>query len=295
VAQGDGRVGAFRSERAQERFLAAYDRAFDRIWPVPRQPVDVPTAAGLTRVYRAGRPDGPPVVLLPGAGGNALGWYPYVAALGERHPLLVVDTPGEAGASRQEMPIRDGVELAEWLDELLAVLDVPAAHLVGTSYGGWIALRHAAHHPGRAASLTLVEPAGLAPLDRRFWTWLVLGGLAGLLPGRLRRRAARAVHNPTLTEPELMRALRPATAFRRRLPAALPLTDEELSRITVPTLALLGERSVLYDATAVRDRVRSLLPAWRVEVVPDAGHALVLEERGLVLERVAGFLAGVSH
>ena len=48
--------------------------------------------------------------------------------------------------------------------------DLPA-HLVGFSYGGWIAMNQAIRAPGRVASVTLLDPAGLTKLDARFWWW----------------------------------------------------------------------------------------------------------------------------
>ena len=61
--------------------MAAYERAF-ALWPQPCEEFDIETATATTRVhaYRP-HPDGAPVVLLTGAGGNAAAWFPHVAAL----------------------------------------------------------------------------------------------------------------------------------------------------------------------------------------------------------------------
>ncbi|OLB65670.1 MAG: hypothetical protein AUI10_05680 [Actinobacteria bacterium 13_2_20CM_2_72_6] len=48
-------------------FLAAYD-ALLRRWPVPVEPVEVPSAYGTTRVNVCGPVDGEPLVLLHGGG-----------------------------------------------------------------------------------------------------------------------------------------------------------------------------------------------------------------------------------
>lgn len=67
------RPSGFASNRGREKFLAAYDAAFGRLWPVPTSAEDVPTSLGTVRVYRAG-PSGPdPVVLLSGAGATPSG------------------------------------------------------------------------------------------------------------------------------------------------------------------------------------------------------------------------------
>ena len=92
---------------------------------------------------------------------------------------------------------------AAWLDELLGQLgagphgDRPA-HLVGLSYGGWIAMNQAIRAPGRVASLTLLDPAGLTKLDARWWWWFSISGLATLAPMPLRRRLARWLDSPAM-------------------------------------------------------------------------------------------------
>ncbi|MBV2152504.1 alpha/beta fold hydrolase [Kitasatospora sp. SUK 42] len=280
------RISEFRNGKAEDRYRAAYERALTRLWPGQRTSIDVPTDFGTTRVHRTGPRQGQPIVLLPGSGGNALMWHGHLDELSRQHPVIAVDTIGEPGASVQTAPIKDGHDAADWLEELLTALDVPAAHLVGCSYGGWIALHHQIRHPGRTTGLTLVDPAGLADVGRRFYRWLVLGGLAALAPRALRPRLARAVGNSAILDTELMTLMRASTGFRRRLPLATTLTDDELGRLSAPALFLLGERSALHDSRGVAERLHRLAPAARVEIVPGAGHALPTDDPAAVTEGI---------
>jgi pimeloyl-ACP methyl ester carboxylesterase len=79
---------------------------------------------------------------------------------------------------------------------LLGKLSDRPAHLVGFSYGGWVAMNQAIHAPGRVASITLLDPAGLVQLDARFYRWLSITGLATLTPMPLRRRLTRWLDAP---------------------------------------------------------------------------------------------------
>ncbi|WP_104821175.1 alpha/beta fold hydrolase [Kitasatospora sp. MMS16-BH015] len=292
---GEG-VGEFKDRRSAERYGAAYQRALAELWPGPRTAVDLPTSHGTTRVYRVGptaeegeaaEAVGGPIVLLPGSGGNALMWHRYVDRLARRHEVIAVDTLGEPGASVQRAPIADGLAGAGWLEELLGALEVTGAHLVGCSYGGWLALHHQLRHPGpRVASLTLVDPAGLGPIGFRFYAWLIGGGLAALAPQALRPGLARLVGNSAILEGELMRLMRASMGYRRALPMATTLTDEQLATLRTPTLVLLGARSALHDAPAVAARLARLVPAVTVELVPGAGHALPPDRPELVLDRI---------
>jgi len=285
-----GRISAFTSDAAREKFLRAYDRTLAQLWPVPVRSLEVPTTYGTVHAVRSG-PDGEdPVVLLTGAGGNALSWYRYVEPLGRTRPVLVLDTLGDAGRSVQTAPIDGGPDAARWLDEVLAAVGARRAHLVGMSFGGWTALQHQLHAPGRVAAVTLLDPAGFGPMTGRFYRWVVLGGLAGLLPARLRRVAGRRLVNGTLAEAELMRMVRVSTSFRRRVPNPPELTDDDLRAVAAPVQLLLGERSALHESAVVARRVATLVPQWRVEVVPGTGHALSIEAPDLVVQRVLDFV-----
>jgi pimeloyl-ACP methyl ester carboxylesterase len=96
--------------------------------------------------------------------------------------------------------------------------------------------------PGRVASITLLDPAGLTKLDARFWWWFTISGLASLTPMPLRRHRM---------EP--------------KFPAIL--TDDELRAITVPVLLITGARSAMLTPAEARDRA-SLMPHAQVAIVP---------------------------
>ena len=285
----DERLSAFTGEKGRQRFLTAYDDALGSLWPIDVRAEDIATSVGTVRVYRSGPAGDDPVVLLPGAGGNALSWYRHVPRLSRQRPVVAVDPPGEAGRSVQSAPIPDGATAARWLDEVLAAVGGKRAHLVGSSFGGWVALEHARHSPGRVEAVTLVDPAGLAPLTGRFYRWIALGGLTMLLPPRVRRRAARWARNGTLREDDLMRLGFAARSFRRRLPSPAVWTDEQLKSVVPPVQLLLGAHSALHDSSAVARRITGVAPSWRTEVVPGTGHALPLEAPGLVVARVLAF------
>jgi pimeloyl-ACP methyl ester carboxylesterase len=283
------RPSAFTSDAARDKFFAAYDRVLGELWPVPVDGHDVETRAGSVRVYRAGPAQGGPVVLLSGAGGNALAWYRYMAPLAQAHPVLAVDPLGEAGRSVQTRPIASGAEVGGWLTDALAALGVERAHLVGSSFGGWTALEQQLGGGGRVSALTLVDPAGFAPLTGRFYRWIILGGMAGMLPRGLRHRAAGRLGNGTLREDALMKLVLAGRNFRRRLPTPPGYTDEQLRSVPVPVQVLLGEHSALHDAQAVAARLAEVVPAWRVEIVPGTGHALPIEAPELVIDRILTF------
>ncbi|MGH3191505.1 MAG: alpha/beta fold hydrolase [Streptosporangiaceae bacterium] len=284
----EGEPGSWVSDAAREQFMAAYERVFE-LWPQPREEFDIETATATTRVhaYRP-HPDGPPVVLLTGAGGNAAAWFPHVAALASGGPVYGIDMPGDANPSVARALMTPPVACAAWLDELLGKLSDRPAHLVGYSYGGWVAMNQAIRAPGRVASITLLDPAGLTKLDARFWWWLSVSGLASMTPMPLRRRLARWLDNPTMLQPELMTLMWAAIRGYRAEPK-FPgvLTDDELGAITVPVLLITGARSALITPAQARDRA-SHMPNAEVAVVP-GGHG-GFNRIDALNERMAAFI-----
>ena len=282
----DGEPGSWVSDAAREKFMVAYERAFE-LWPRPYEELDIQTATATTRVH-AYRPnaDGEPAVLLSAF--NAAGWYPHVAALGKDGPVYGIDMPGDANPSVPYAPMTPPASCAAWLDELLGKLSDRPAHLVGFSYGGWVAMNQAIRAPGRIASVTLLDPAGLTRLDARFWWWFSISGLASLTPMPLRRRLAGWLDSPAMLQPQLMTLMWAGTRGYHAEPKFPDiLTEDELRAITVPVLLITGARSALITPAQARDRA-SLMPNAQVAIVPGShgGFNRINE----LNDRIAGFI-----
>ena len=176
--------------------------------------------------------------------------------------------PGDANPSVPRALMTPPASCAAWLDELLGKLSDRPAHLVGFSYGGWVAMNQAIRAPGRVASITLLDPAGLTKLDARFWWWMSISGLATMTPMLLRRSLARWLDLPAMLQPELMTLMWAATRGYRAEPK-FPgvLTDDELRAIDAPVLLVTGARSALLTPAEARAR-GSLMPHAEVAIVP---------------------------
>jgi pimeloyl-ACP methyl ester carboxylesterase len=287
-------VGSFTSDDARRRFLAAYEHAMS-FWPTPREERDVETRFGTTRIYGYGTGDGTPIVLLHGQNATPAVWAPNVTALAVDRPVLAVDRVGEPGRSTQTAPIRTAEDTAGWLDEVLSGLGVERVHLVGFSYGGWVALNHAVRAPGHVASVTLVEPAGALA---RFRPAFLLGAIAAVVSGSQgyqRRWFGRLVgdtgEGPEATEAMTRVSLEALRSFRGRLLAPRLLTDEELRSVKVPVLVLLGGASRATDPGRAQARAQELLADVRTEIVPGVGHAMPAK---VLNDRVPAFLRDVE-
>jgi pimeloyl-ACP methyl ester carboxylesterase len=125
--------------------------------PVTERRLDVRGVS--TAVLEGG--DGPPVVLLHGAGEFAACWRPVLADLVRTHRVVVPDLPGH-GASVVGGDRPDAELVAGWLAELVALTCPSPPVLVGHGLGGAVAARFAADQGERVAGLVLVDSYGLS-------------------------------------------------------------------------------------------------------------------------------------
>lgn len=279
-------LGRWRSDEAEQRFRAMEAELMSELEDQPVGIV-VDTTAGRTYVHRwVGT--GEPIVFLHGMGGVGLMWAGFVPLL-PGHDLYAIDTMGDVGRSEHVVAF-DGVDdLAVWLDETLAGLAIERAHLVGNSYGGYLALNLAVRRPGRVASIVLLDSAGIEKVNiAKFMLWGIPVLVGSLMPAPIRRWLARRLRMPMLEDKRIMRlALLGQMNHPFRMPKPEPLTDDELRSIHVPVVVLAGAKSEMMPAAKVVARARSLIPNVTAEVVAGAGHALPVSHTELCASRVS--------
>jgi pimeloyl-ACP methyl ester carboxylesterase len=257
--------------------------------------MEVVRANGLEIAYeRAGA--GPPLVFAHGAAGDARLWRPQLAALADEFTVAAWDEPG-AGRSAE---VPEGFALADYADclaALIGALDLGPAHLAGLSWGGTLALELYSRHPGRVATLILVDTyagwKGSLPEEEV---------LARIAHTRATFAAPAEEFDPTLPgllgpDPpdaalalleEMAADVRPASMRTQlSLMAETDLSDV-LSAIDVPTLLVWGEhdgRSPLSVARQFDDAI----PHAQLVVLPGAGHVSNLEQPERFNEAVRAF------
>src|SRR3954449_11798122 len=113
---------------------------------------------------RAG--SGPPLLLLHGIGNNCQTWNGVVDRLAASHTVIAPDLLGHGNSDKP----RGDYSIAAYANgmrDLLSVLDIEQASVVGHSLGGGIALQFAYQFPERCERLALVGSGGLGPGSHR--------------------------------------------------------------------------------------------------------------------------------
>ena len=241
------------------------------------------------RVLSAGVGD--PILFVHGAGG--LFWDPFLDALAAGHRVIAPEHPG-AGDSQGLEHVEDLWDLVLYYNELLDVLGVSRATLVGHSFGGMVAAEIAANNPERVDRLVLIAPIGLwldehpvpdiSGIPPEQLPGLVLadpeGPLAAMLPA------------PDPTDPEAL--FRAAMTMASILQFIWPLPDKglhkRLYRLKAPTLVVWGAEDHLVHP-AYGDAFAAAIADARLEVIDGAGHLPQLEQAEQTIGAVTSFLA----
>ncbi len=292
-AKPDRRISRFKGETERALYMTAYSRAL-AAWPTAPVQLDVATRYGTTHVHSLGSTEGVPIVLLHAVAVSSPLWFANAGALGAHHPVYAIDTVTDAGRSVQTAAVRDGADMAAWLDEVLATIELGHAHLVGLSFGGWLALNQARRMPDRVVSVTSIDPPGAIGRMKMNVDFLPDAAMAMFAKSDpALHRLLKKLNNGKLP-PEVIVDLSVAGLrnFVLKQPFPKRMSDEELASIACPTLLMIGDRSPVTNAARAIERVQRLMPNVQVEVVPDAGHMIPVEHGSQFNDRVLRFIDG---
>lgn len=263
------------------------------------------------------RGSGEPVVLLHGgllADENApLAKEP---ALTDRYRVINYHRRGFAGSTRPQGKATIQDQAAD-CRELMRVLGVDRAHIVGHSLGGAIGFQVALDYPEAVHTLSVMEPAimgaiakaeaaqrpdaaanqqkfmeGMAHVQKVFET----GGRRAALEAFLETRAGdafRGVLDWLLKTGEFEQAVADADTFLQvEMPAAYrwDFTPQEAARIKQPVLSILGAHSP-ERAQKVHQILKQWVPQTETLVLANADHALPLMDPPGIAKALAEYLA----
>jgi pimeloyl-ACP methyl ester carboxylesterase len=260
---------------------------------------------------------GPPVVFVHGTSVSGACYAPLVAVLRDRR-CLVVDRLGCGFSDRWPKPTRETASfeaLADrWLVELLDALDLGAATIVSTSFGGLFALRAVAAHPDRFAAVKHVgwsagAPIAHVPLVMRVAAVPSIGRVMTRLPvprfvarsmlkqigpggalaaGRIGDEFLewfRSVATDTDTIRNMIDSLPAVTDLRHGLNEDLLLSEELLGSIRRPIGFLWGGDDPM-GGVDIAERFVEKIPGATLEVLDGAAHAPWFDDP----ERAAAFV-----
>jgi len=290
-APGEDEIGAFVSE-FQSRFETEQETK-----SVDAEPLSA-EAGGRTLSYRRSGPeDAAPVILLHGFGGDKDNWLFNISDLAAAYSVYALDLPGH-GASSKDVGDGSVAALAEALLAFMESLKIGAAHLVGHSLGGAVALAVCAADASKVKSLSLVAPAGLSKkingpaieafvhADRRKAMKAALGALFGDEALVTRDMTENSLRYKRLDGvPEALSAIAGAAFAKGEQQAVFA---DQVGGLGVPILAIWGED----DAILSPDDASVLEGFATVVKLPGVAHMPHMQAASEVNAALKTHLAG---
>jgi pimeloyl-ACP methyl ester carboxylesterase len=258
-----------------------------------------------------GRGPGRPLVLLHGIGLRSGLWRYQFFDLADRFKIVAIETRGHG----ESKPGSDGYGLepaGRDVAEVLDVLDIRDAIVVGHSMGGMVAMRFAADHRAvldeRVAGLVFVGtvpvlgvPASIgaaaARLADRATQWegrrikVPLDRFAQSDLAFVLSRLAFGV-DPSPTHVELTRRMLSDVPIQAFVPSGLRLLGHDagdaLRATHTPSLVIVGDHDHI-TPPRFSEALAELLPNTRLVTLPGCGHQVMLERRDELADLLRSF------
>jgi pimeloyl-ACP methyl ester carboxylesterase len=243
--------------------------------------------------------DGEPLLLLAGLGQGAWAWRYQVPVFAERFRTIVYD---QRGTGRSRVP-DERYGIGELAADAAEILGGRAAHLVGFSMGGYVALVLALAQPDLARSLVLAGTGAGGPgrVPRPSHVREAFENALGLPPEEFGRKTMPYTFSPGWPEshPERFEEIlaarlahpTPDATIEAHVAACYRFYAEavEVERVEAPALVVHGAVDLIVPVENGRALAQRLPNARYIEFA-GRGHNLMLEDPRLFNAHVLAFL-----
>jgi pimeloyl-ACP methyl ester carboxylesterase len=242
-----------------------------------------------TQLYYELHGEGEPLILIPGFGTGLWIWFKQVTSLAQHYRVIIFDPRGIARSQGGDN-FTSMASLAEDVKELLGALGIERAHIVGASFGGFIAQEFALAYPEMTNALVLccTSFGGAGHIPPSAETLAALASTKGL------NTAARVRENLLLAfSPEYIKAepkeiehvieLReanfvPEHVYLHQLQAAMSFdASARVKEINAPTLVITGDADIIVPEENSRNLAASI-PRAELRVISGGSHTFFIEK-----------------
>jgi proline iminopeptidase len=247
-----------------------------------------------------------------GPGSDHSGFKPSMSPLTQQMQLVYFDHRGQGRSARGDPTRYTLDENVEDMEALRRHLGLGPIASIGTSYGGMVAMAHAARYPEAVSHLVLIVTAAHAGFHDRArqilrergnadqiaaGEMLWAGGFRGeadleryyeamgpLYSRRWDPAAAAATGGRAIHSPDAINQAFGPGGFLRRLDLR-----PELARITAPTLILAGRHDWICPPE-FSEEIHRLIPGSTLRIFEDSSHSIRVDEPEALRAAIADFV-----
>ncbi len=248
-----------------------------------------------------------PLMLLHGFTGSIAQWTVARPLLAAERRVVVYDLRGHGQTDAPEDA--SGYTMDAYAGDLLALLDVlriARADILGSSFGGMVALEFAMQHPDRVRALILSDTsAGPRQIELSEQIAAREDGIARALAYAREHGLNAHVERELATNPDLRADPHRRERFHQRWQrmtlhgflgagkarAERPDHHDDLGQLTMPVLIIDGDRDVLVPAA---EYMHAHIPHSALRLINHAGHPAVTDQPHGFVAMVRGFLTGLD-
>ena len=229
------------------------------------------------------------VLLLHGWGDSAKGLKDLVARLSKDYQVLALDLPG-FGATEAPKQAWDLDDYARFIAAALKKLDLEQPYaVVAHSNGGALAVRAVSLKELRPDRLVLMAASGVrtnSRVKRAFIKFIAkTGNIATIwMPERYRQALRKSLYGVAGSDMLVVPALQ--ETFKKTVRQDV---QADAAAIAVPTLLIYAANDDAIPLTDAR-QYHSLIKGSRLEVIPEAGHFVHLDQPQKVAALIEDFL-----
>jgi pimeloyl-ACP methyl ester carboxylesterase len=235
---------------------------------------------------------GPALILTHGYSSTSAMWQGQIAALSKRHKLILWDMRGHGQSDYPQDPnlYSEGATVAD-IAALLDEVGSKNAIVGGLSLGGYMSLAFYRAHPERVRALLIVDTGPGFKKDEARAVW----NKRALETAERLEREGLGVLQSASRERSMVRH-RDATGLALAARGMLTQRDarviECLPEIGVPSLIVVGAEDTPFLAAS--DYMAAKIPGAQKVVIPNAGHAVNIDQPQAFIAAVEPFLASLS-
>lgn len=255
------------------------------------------------QIYFEEHGEGEPLLLIPGFAAGAWIWFKQVAPLSTKFRVVTFDPRGIGQSSFRFEPLTIRL-LADDVAASLRGLNIERAHILGASFGGFVAQEFALAYPAMTRTLLLCctsfgGPNHVAPSME---TLMALASTNGFnTEERIRRNLLPAFspgfvreHPDEIDDTVRLRLANPVVeeACRSQLVAAVGFNAESrVSGIKAPTLVLSGDADAIVPVQNSHNLAANI-PGAKLKIIAGGSHLFFIEHPDEFNSIVTDFLEG---